>query len=235
MAEGGGVRITVDCWRSPAHGFYDKTYIATWNIPACSLTSLHDRLAKVGLQACGNGEPTAPKVKAVKGPGRYQDGDGLILVVRQSVASSWLLRVQVGGRRGDFGLGRYPKYRLKGRERRRKLANTFGMALIRLLQSGPPRWPFRLHHLLETSTMVHPERGVAGTIQCIWPSLTNLAAVIDWSKAIIRYPEGLSITTTNRTSLAEAEANERLEYNADPKNIGKRVKFGACVMQSHSQ
>jgi integrase len=38
-------------------------------------------------------------------PGRYRDRDGLILIVRNARAASWLLRVQARGRRHDVGLG----------------------------------------------------------------------------------------------------------------------------------
>ena len=51
------------------------------------------------------GNLTATKVKAIKEPGRYSDGRGLLLVVRGSGAKSWILRVQVSGRRHDIGLG----------------------------------------------------------------------------------------------------------------------------------
>ncbi len=37
--------------------------------------------------------------------GRYGDGDGLYLVVKESGAKAWVLRVQSGGRRRDIGLG----------------------------------------------------------------------------------------------------------------------------------
>lgn len=38
-------------------------------------------------------------------PGRHADGKGLYLLVSESRAMSWVLRVQVGGRRRDIGLG----------------------------------------------------------------------------------------------------------------------------------
>ena len=38
-------------------------------------------------------------------PGRHADGDGLYLLVAGSGARSWVLRVQVAGRRRDIGLG----------------------------------------------------------------------------------------------------------------------------------
>ncbi|QYU70113.1 Arm DNA-binding domain-containing protein [Leptolyngbya sp. 15MV] len=47
---------------------------------------------------------TALQVKNAK-PGRHSDGGGLYLLVKPSGAKSWLLRVQVDGRRRDFGLG----------------------------------------------------------------------------------------------------------------------------------
>lgn len=47
---------------------------------------------------------TALKVKNAK-PGRYADGSGLYLLVRDSGSRSWVLRTQVDGNRHDFGLG----------------------------------------------------------------------------------------------------------------------------------
>jgi integrase len=38
-------------------------------------------------------------------PGRHADGKGLYLLVKPSGSKSWVLRVQVGGRRRDYGLG----------------------------------------------------------------------------------------------------------------------------------
>jgi integrase len=50
------------------------------------------------------GKLTALKVKNAK-PGRHVDGQGLMLMVRAEGSRSWVLRVQVNGRRRDFGLG----------------------------------------------------------------------------------------------------------------------------------
>jgi integrase len=50
------------------------------------------------------GKLSALKVKAAK-PGRHADGDGLYLLVKDSGSRSWLLRVQVDGKRRDIGLG----------------------------------------------------------------------------------------------------------------------------------
>ena len=45
------------------------------------------------------------KVRALKTPGRYADGNGLYLMVEPSGAKRWLLRTMVQGRRRDLGLG----------------------------------------------------------------------------------------------------------------------------------
>lgn len=47
---------------------------------------------------------TVLQVKNAK-PGRHADGKGLYLLVKPSGAKSWVLRVQVAGRRRDYGLG----------------------------------------------------------------------------------------------------------------------------------
>lgn len=50
------------------------------------------------------GKLTAISIKSAK-PGRHADGDGLYLYVKPSGARSWLLRIQMEGRRRDIGLG----------------------------------------------------------------------------------------------------------------------------------
>ncbi len=47
---------------------------------------------------------TALQIKNAK-PGRYADGKGLYLLVGPTGSKSWVLRVQVDGRRRDYGLG----------------------------------------------------------------------------------------------------------------------------------
>ena len=51
------------------------------------------------------GNLTALKVRNLKEPGRYSDGDGLMLEVGKTGRASWTLRVQSNGRRRDIGLG----------------------------------------------------------------------------------------------------------------------------------
>lgn len=53
------------------------------------------------------GELTALKAKSLNAPGRYSDGGGLILYIKDSGAKTWVLRKQVSGKRRDFGLGSF--------------------------------------------------------------------------------------------------------------------------------
>lgn len=51
------------------------------------------------------GKLNATKVKSLKEPGKYPDGDGLYFWIRKNLRRSWLLRVQFEGRRQDLSLG----------------------------------------------------------------------------------------------------------------------------------
>ena len=51
------------------------------------------------------GKLTALQVKNLSEPGRYSDGDGLMLQIGKSGGRSWVLRVQTNGKRQDIGLG----------------------------------------------------------------------------------------------------------------------------------
>ncbi len=58
------------------------------------------------------GKLSALKVKSLKEQGRYQDGDGLMLDVKSNGKRYWLLRIQVDGKRREFGLGSADKVSL---------------------------------------------------------------------------------------------------------------------------
>lgn len=72
---------------------------------------------------------TAKSVERAK-PGRHGDGQGLYLLVSSSSAKSWMLRVQVRGRRRDIGLGSFAELTLaEAREKAgqlRKVAKAGG-------------------------------------------------------------------------------------------------------------
>lgn len=51
------------------------------------------------------GKLTTTRIQAIKQPGRYVDGDGLMLEVKSSGSKSWTVRLQSAGVRRDYGLG----------------------------------------------------------------------------------------------------------------------------------
>lgn len=48
---------------------------------------------------------SATKITPKMKPGTYRDGRGLMLIVRDTGARSWILRLQAAGKRRDYGLG----------------------------------------------------------------------------------------------------------------------------------
>ena len=56
---------------------------------------------------------SAVRVKALKAPGKYEDGGGLRLVVGTNGNKHWVVRVTVAGRRLERGLGAYPDITLE--------------------------------------------------------------------------------------------------------------------------
>ncbi|MGB3794737.1 MAG: integrase arm-type DNA-binding domain-containing protein [Alteraurantiacibacter sp.] len=72
------------------------------------------------------GNLTASGIKNLKKPGRYSDGEGLILKFRGSGKGSWILRVQKKGKRQDIGLGKLSEVNLsQARTAARKLRKDF--------------------------------------------------------------------------------------------------------------
>ena len=52
-----------------------------------------------------SGKLTVKQIEANQKAGRYSDGGGLYLVVKEGGAKSWILRTVIKGRRTDLGLG----------------------------------------------------------------------------------------------------------------------------------
>ena len=65
------------------------------------------------------GKLSATRIKTILDrPGRYSDGDGLILFVRSAGQASWVARFQHNGKRRDYGIGSAKLYPLsEARER----------------------------------------------------------------------------------------------------------------------
>ena len=110
----------------------------------------HDSVAEGQNQALPARRPhplnvlTAVRVRSLKKPGRYADGNGLYLVVDPSCAKRWMLRTVVRGRRRDIGLGGLRLVSLaEAREqaaRLRRIARQGGDPLAERRQRKVPTW-----------------------------------------------------------------------------------------------
>ena len=81
-------------------------------------------------------------------PGRHADGNGLYLVVRPSLARSWIQRVTINKQRTDLGLGPYPLVSLAAARRaaieNRLLVRDGGDPRVKAVPTeGPTSPPFR--------------------------------------------------------------------------------------------
>ena len=82
-------------------------------------------------------ELSAAEVRRLTEPGRYPVGGvaGLLMQVTPNGARSWLLRIKVGDKRRDFGLGAFPDVSLAGarekaRDLRERIAAEIGRAHV---------------------------------------------------------------------------------------------------------
>lgn len=116
------------------------------------------------------GNLTSKGIAALKEPGRYTDGDGLMLVVKPTGAKAWVVRLMSGGKRRDIGLGSLKvlslaEARLKANEMRRQIAQGLDpLAERRKVAVTIPT--FR-----EAALLVHEEHKVAwknGKHQAQW-------------------------------------------------------------------
>jgi integrase len=90
---------------------------------------------------------TALKVKNLKEPGKYEDGGGLRCVVWPSGSKSWVVRITVGGRRIERGVGSYPDISLDEARRQAELfrwsANAGGDLRAEQMQKEVANTTFR--------------------------------------------------------------------------------------------
>jgi integrase len=144
---------------------------------------------------------SATAVKAATRPGRLGDGDGLYLVVKETGAKSWVVRVQKHGTRRDFGLGSASKVSLKlARERaseirtwveigldplfeRRKAQGipTFREAAAKVLAQHRKTWRNEKHEKQWLSTLeayAFPHIGNVQVSEITGPMIRNVLAEI---------------------------------------------------------
>jgi len=85
-----------------------------------------------------------PRKAATAGPGKYEDGGGLRLVVSNTGAKKWVLRFTIDGKRREMGLGSFPDVGLaeardKATEHRKQAKD--GVDPIEARQTEPEKTP----------------------------------------------------------------------------------------------
>jgi integrase len=152
------------------------------------------------------GALTAKKVNSLTEPGRYADGDGLMLKVKPGGSKSWVLRVQTDGKRRDIGLGSLKSVSLSDArqaadEIRRKLAQgidplaerkqekvvipTFKEASVLVHEEHKPSWKNGKHRAQWLSTLetyAYPALGDCLVSEIEGPAIRDVLAKIWLSK-----------------------------------------------------
>ena len=174
---------------------------------------------------------SATRVRALRDPGRYSDGDGLHLFINRSGRKSWVQRITVDGRRRDIGLGGYPKVSLgQARkrasdnreevgngmdpvaEKRRPSVPTFSEAAYTVHEANRPRWRNGSHTRAWIQTLERHAFPKIGNKPIDAISRTDVLAVLTpiWSTK----PEtARRVRQRMRTIFRWAMANELIEAN----------------------
>jgi len=132
------------------------------------------------------GKLTAVQVRNLKEPGRYSDGQGLMLVVTTDGSRKWVLRVQADGRRRDFGLGAAAQVTLAEardaaatirkqvkagqdpraeRRRARETIPTFREAAVQVHEEVKPSWKNARHAAQWLASLEHHAFPALGAVR----------------------------------------------------------------------
>ena len=174
---------------------------------------------------------SATRVKALRDPGRYSDGDGLHLFINKRGRKSWVQRITVDGRRRDIGLGGFPTVSLaqarkrasdnreaigNGRdpvaEKRRPAMPTFSEASYAVHEANRPRWRNGSHTRAWIQTLERHALPKIGNKHIDTISRTDVLTVLTpiWSS---RPETARRVRQRMRTIFRWAMANELIEAN----------------------
>ena len=174
---------------------------------------------------------SATRVKALRDPGRYSDGDGLHLFINKRGRKSWVQRITVDGRRRDIGLGGYPTVTLgqarkrasdnretigNGKdpvaEKRRPSTPTFSEAARTVHEANIPRWRNGSHTRAWIQTLERHAFPKIGNKHIDRISRTEVLTVLEpiWST---RPETARRVRQRMRTIFRWAMANELIETN----------------------
>ncbi|MCY4528884.1 MAG: integrase arm-type DNA-binding domain-containing protein [Chloroflexi bacterium] len=174
---------------------------------------------------------SATRVRALKDPGRYSDGEGLHLFISKIGRKSWVQRITVDGRRRDIGLGGYPKVSLaqarkrtadnreaigNGRDpvadKRKPSTPTFREAAHVVHEANKPRWRNGSHARAWIQTLERHAFPKIGNKPIDTISRTDVLTVLTpiWSS---RPETARRVRQRMRTIFRWAMANELIETN----------------------
>ena len=174
---------------------------------------------------------SATRVRALRDPGRYSDGDGLHLFIHKNGRKSWVQRITVDGRRRDIGLGGYPTVSLaqarkratdnreaisSGRdpvaEKHRPAMPTFSEAAYAVHEANKPRWRNGSHKSAWIQTLERHAFPKIGKKHIDSISRTDVLSVLTpiWST---RPETARRVRQRMRTIFRWAMANELIETN----------------------
>ena len=174
---------------------------------------------------------SATRVKALRVPGRYSDGDGLYLFIKKSGRKSWVQRITIDGRRRDIGLGAFPTVLLaqarkrasetreaigNGRDpvadKRRPAMPTFSEAAYSVHEANKPRWRNGSHTSAWIQTLERHAFPKIGNKKIDTVSRTDVLSVLTpiWST---RPETARRVRQRMRTIFRWAMANELIETN----------------------
>ena len=174
---------------------------------------------------------SATRVKALRDPGRYSDGDGLHLFISRAGGKSWVQRITIDGRRRDIGLGGYPNVSLaQARKRaadnraaiadgkdpvadkRKPAVLTFSRAAHAVHEVNRPRWRNERHALSWMQTLERHAFPKIGSKPIASIGRTDVLTVLTpiWST---RPETARRVRQRMRTVFRWAMANELIETN----------------------
>ena len=174
---------------------------------------------------------SATRVKTLREPGRYSDGNGLHLFISKKGGKSWVHRITIDGRRRDIGLGGYPAVSLAQArqrssdnraaigngmdpvaEKRKPATPTFSEAAYAVHEANKPRWRNGSHTLAWIQTLERHAFPKIGCKPIDEISRTDVLAVLTpiWST---RPETARRVRQRTRTIFRWAMANELIEAN----------------------
>ncbi len=141
------------------------------------------------------GKLTAIGIKHLKEPGRYSDGEGLILKLAAPARGSWILRVQAQGKRSDVGLGTFPDVNLgEARDAAREFRKKMKAGIDVLAERKTEK--LKIPNFRESAKLVHAEHQVAwknGKHQAQWLSTLETYAFPALGDKLVSEIEGPAI------------------------------------------